>query len=206
MRFQFSLRELLALVVFVAVGCAGLAQPSPFMASVVFTLMVSILFVAILAAVAKSPSSRFFWIGFAIAGWGYLWVAHWPDEDSYMAVPQYELQTSGPLLTTKLLDWAFTALHPPPPQERRGMGGGGMGGGGFMSVPPGDLDHGLPLPLAQMGGMGGMSGSSGRVTLTGPPYEVMHSAFLRIGHSLWTLLFAYLGGRLTQHFYRTRRE
>jgi len=198
MRFQFSLRQLMALVVFAAVGCAGLAQPSPFMASVVFTLMVSILFVAILAAVAKSPSLRFFWIGFAVAGWGYLWVAHWPDEDRYTAVPQYELQTNGPLLTTKVIDWAFAALHPRPPQERSG--------GGFMSVPPGDFDQRLPLPLAQMGGMGGMSGSSRAPILTGPPYEVMRSAFIRVGHSLWTLLFAYLGGRLTLHFYRTRKE
>ena len=48
MRFQFSLRELMAFVCVVAVGCAGLLRPSPLTASVVFTLAIAALFLAIL--------------------------------------------------------------------------------------------------------------------------------------------------------------
>jgi len=201
MRFQFSIRELLAFVVFVALACAGFLQPSPLMASVVFSLTLAILSLAILAAVGKSSSARFYWIGFALAGWGYLWVAHWPDEGQYGIMPQWKLQANGPLLTTKLLRSAFTALHPPPENYRRSFGMGGMGGG-FMSVPPEGVVHGLEPLLAQMGGMGGLQ----RPAPDGPSYEQMESAFLRIGHSLWALLFAYLGGRLTRHFFNSRKE
>lgn len=201
MRFQFSLRELLALVVFVALGCAGFLQPSPLMASAVFSLTLVILSVAILAAVGKSSSARFFWIGFAVAGWGYLWLAHWPDEGPLGLVPHWELQTTGPLLTTKLLHSTFTTLHPPPENYHRSFGMGGMGGG-FMSVPPEGVDHGLPPLLAQYGGMGGFQ----RPASDGPSYEQMESAFFRTGHSLWALLFAYVGGRLTRHFFNSRKE
>jgi hypothetical protein len=118
-------------------------------------------------------------------------------------VPTWELQTTGPLLTTKLLRSAFAALHPPPengsPNVPTGMGGMG---GGFMSVPPSGFEAGLEPLVAQFGG------GLGRLQRppAGPTYDQIHSAFMRIGHSLWTLLFAYLGGRLTRGFFDGRRE
>ena len=119
-----------------------------------------------LAAIGRTSSARFFWIGFCIAGWGYLWVAHWPDEESFSAVP-WELQTNGPLLTTKLLKLACDAIHPEPVLK-----------GGFFSVPPtdtsGSFDGRSGLPLAQFG-------IPVRPATPGPPYDVVLDAFMGTG-------------------------
>jgi hypothetical protein len=187
---RFTLRQLMTFVAFVAVGCGGLLHPSAWLASAIFTLTVIVLFVAVLAAVGRSGAARAFWIGFAIAGWGYLWVAHWPDEESYLVNPQWQFQTTGPLLTTKLLGRVHTALHPPPKVR----------GGGFFSVAPerwGMNPNGSifsSLPFAQF--------AAPAPTPAGAQPTL--DAFMRIGHSLWALLFAYLGGRLTRALRETK--
>lgn len=190
MQLRFSLRQLMGFVVIVAMACAGLARPSPLTASIVFTFAVGTLFVAVLGAVGNRRAARAFWIGFAVTGWGYLWVAHWPDEDDWSITSPWELQTKGPLLTTKLLRTAFDAFHPPPPSP--------PGGRGFFSVPPqrGSTAE-VPLLLGQIGG---------GIRRTAPPpptfdYEAMQTAFFRAGHALWALVLGYLGGHLTQYFY-----
>ena len=61
-------------------------------------------------------------------------------------------------------------------------------------VPVDDAGPPVNLPLAQF-----------QVQLPPPPnYEATLNAFMRIGHSLWALLFAYLGGLLTRRLYDTR--
>ena len=96
MRVRFSLRQLLGFVAFVAIGCGGLIRPSLFLASLIFTGTLVMLLVAILGAVGRTGSARVFWIGFAIAGSGYLWLAHWADEESYTVSTDWRLQTSSP--------------------------------------------------------------------------------------------------------------
>jgi hypothetical protein len=185
MRVRFTLRQLFGLVVYVAIACGGLLHPSATVASAIFTLTLVVLLVAILAAVARRGPRRAFWIGLAIAGWGYLWAAHWPDEASYYVInTRWELQTTGPLLTTKLLQSAYEGLH----------GASEAPGSGFFSVPvePSEAGALLSLPLGQFG------------TSVGPASDpAILNAFMRIGHSLWAVLFAYLGGLLTRHFYET---
>ena len=207
MRVRFSLRQLMGLVTFVAVACTGLLHPSTNLASAVFTATMMLMVVAVLGAVGRRGSARFFWIGFAVAGWGYLWLAHWPDEDDYLFERSWQLQTAGPLLSTKLLNLAFMTLHGEPD--------GGGGGGGFMSLSAETEDDGSfeasglgfsdesrpaldPEPEVRFQ-FGGSSGSSvGNL-------DSMRSAFMRIGHSLWALVLAYLGGLLTRRFHEIGR-
>ena len=184
MRFRFSLRELLGFTALAALGCGGLLHPSEYADSFAFTFTVIALFVAVLGAIAKRGSARMFWLGFAVAGWGYLWVAHWADEDHpYFA--GWQLQTSGPLLTTKLLRAACVRLHPPPAPPGPGTG--------MFSVAPEQSN----VPFAPTLLVGANS------VVSAVSYESTVTAFMRIGHSLWTLLIAYLGGRLTCYFYTT---
>ena len=195
MRVRFSLRQLMALVAFVAIGCGGLIRPSVYLASLIFTGTLLVLLVAILGAVGRRGPARVFWIGFAIAGSGYLWLAHWADEESYTVSTDWRLQTSGPLFTTKLLRLAHEALHPPPPAGFRGTGGmGGMGGGGMFA---------LPLEPAAAPVFGQMAIPSPASAATAAAYETERNAFMRIGHSLCALLFAYLGGQLARYFRAT---
>ena len=170
-------------------------RPSLFLASLIFSLTLAALLIAILAAVGRKGSTRVFWIGFAIAGSGYLWLAHWADEESYTVSTDWRLQTSGPLFTTKLLRLAHGALHPAPQ--------GYPGGRGFFAVP---LEPALAPVFGQMEGMGGMGGGFGGPRPTpaaAVAYETDLNAFMRIGHSLWALLFAYLGGQLARYFRAT---
>jgi hypothetical protein len=198
MRVRFSLRQLLALVAFVAIGCGGLMRPSVYLASVIFTATLVALLVAILGAVGRTGSARVFWIGFALAGSGYLWAAHWADEESYAVSTDWRLQTTGPLITTKLLRLAHGAIHPapdgyvPPPAAQ-----GYPGGGGMFSVP----SESTLGPV--FGQMGGGFGSPNPLIAAAAAYETERDAFLRIGHSLWALLFAYLGGQLARSFRAT---
>ena len=197
MRLRFSLRQLLAFVAFVAVGCGGLIRPTVFLASLIFTATLVVLLAAVLAAVGRKGTARVFWIGFAIAGSGYLWMAHWADEESYTVSTQWRLQTTGPLFTTKLLALAHEALHPPPPGGFGGMPGGmgGMGGGGGMFA--------LPLEPTAAPVFGQMAIPSPGSAATAAAYVTQMNAFMRIGHSLWALVFAYLGGQLARYFRAT---
>ena len=183
MRVRFSLRQLMALVAFVAIGCGGLIRPSVYLASLIFTGTLLVLLVAILGAVGRRGPARVFWIGFAIAGSGYLWLAHWADEESYTVSTDWRLQTSGPLFTTKLLRLAHGALHPAPQ--------GNPGGRGFFAVP-------LEPTLAPV--FGQMRIPNPNSAAAAATYEAELGAFMRIGHSLWALLFAYLGGQLARYF------
>ena len=189
MRVRFSLRQLMALVAFVAVGCGGLMRPSVYLASLIFTVTLVALLVAILAAVGRKGSARVFWIGFAIAGSGYLWLAHWADEESYTVSTDWRLQTTGPLFTTKLLGLTHGALHPAPQ--------GYPGGRGFFAVP---VEPWLGPVFGQMGTRGPNSAAAAVA------YETELDAFMRIGHSLWALLFAYLGGQLARRFRATAED
>lgn len=198
MRLRFSLRQLLGFVAFVAVGCGGLMRPSVGLASLIFTATLVVLLVAILGAVGRKGTARVFWIGFAIAGSGYLWMAHWADEESYTVSTNWRLQTTGPLLTTKLLALARDALHPPPQ--------GYPPVTGFFASP---LEPRAATVFGQMGGIGGMGGRRGVGRPTQDPaaaYEAKMNAFMRIGHSLWALVFAYLGGQLARYFRTTAED
>ena len=174
------------MVSFAAVGLGGLLHPTAYGTSVVFSSTLLVLLVAVLAAVGMRGASRAFWIGFAIAGWGYLWAAQ-ADEGAFVE-PPWQFQTDGPLLTSKLLNSVFDSLHPDAAKPK---------GGGFFSVSP-------ELPL--IGSMQGFSVSaearaaSQRAAID---YEQLTLNFMLVGHSLWALLLAYLGGRLTAHLHRT---
>lgn len=183
MRLQFSLRELLAVMAVAALGCGALLHPSDLAESFTFTFTIAFLFVAVLGAIAKRGSARMFWLGAAVAGWGYLWVAHWADEEN-PALPPWALQSTGPLLTTKLLRIACDRLYPPPPPAP---------GMGMFSVRP-EKPGNKAAPTLLVGGPQSAANAMS--------YERLVAAFMRIGHCLWVLLFAYLSARLTSHFYR----
>jgi hypothetical protein len=97
MRFRLSIAGLLAAVLLIAVGFAGLRTASALWASALFTLTVTLFATAILGAVVCRGSSRMAWLGFGIFGWTYLlatfWV--WPGPNGV---------TAPPFLTKALLD------------------------------------------------------------------------------------------------------
>jgi hypothetical protein len=215
-RFQFSLRALLGAAVFVAVACSSLLYASETIASLVFTATVLVLLAAVVAAVCRRGAARAFWVGFAIFGWGYLWLAIWPEPAPSMVMPARGpegFQEYRGLVTTKLMVFAYEALLPwmrtPPPPQPSGP-------------------YGTPAPVWYSPGMydDDPFGDPSAPRPEGPGYPAYapipapyppatrppassypsYPAFMRVGHSLWAWLFALFGAVLARHIYRTREK
>ena len=148
-RFQFSLRALLGLVLFVAVGCAALVHANELVASAVYSVTLLVLFVAIVRGLFGADSGRVFWLGFAIFGWGYVWLAYGEIQILGLGLP-----ATRALATTKLLDFVYLAIWRSGPDP-------------FVADP----EH-----------------------------------FMTIGHSLFALVFGFVGGLLSWYFHRTREK
>ena len=103
-RFRFSLASLMSSVLLIAVACAALRYASELWASVAFTLTVGLLFGATLCVVFRGGDARAFCLGFALFGWGYLFIAFgpWFRGKSSPQPPD--------LLTSKLLAYAHPEL------------------------------------------------------------------------------------------------
>lgn len=192
MRPRFSLRQLLALVGFVAVGFGALMASWPWMASAIYTLTVGILAFAVLAAVGKTGRAKFFWIGFAVVGWGYLWLA---ENEGDVAYP-----VNDRLVTTKLLYLLWDARYPEATHTRLGAG--------LFAVPSetDDLISEARSLQRKIAGAAAPLSPAANASLTPPDYAELLPGFFHIGHALFALLFAYLGGCLTRAFYDRRGE
>ena len=105
--FQFSIKALLGLAVFVALACAALLSASEWWAGATFTLTLAVLLVAVLASIFRRGSTRAFWIGFAVVGWVYL--SLWP---AMRFSSRLLVWGDLPLLTTNLSELAYSELHP----------------------------------------------------------------------------------------------
>ncbi len=100
---RFSIAGLMAVVLLLGVGFAGLRTASFLWASAVFTLTVTLLAAATLGAVACRGPFRMAWLGFGVFGWTYLLATFW-------LWPAPNGVSAPPFLTKALLD----ALQPSP--------------------------------------------------------------------------------------------
>src|SRR5262249_4779035 len=71
-RLRFTIAQAMALVLLAGIGFAALRSASVLWASAVFTLTVTVLSAALLAAMARRGRARMTWAGFALFGWIYL--------------------------------------------------------------------------------------------------------------------------------------
>ena len=68
----FRLATLLLFITLIAMGCAALAYPTRWWASIISTTVFCLLSLASMAAVLLRGSRRAFWTGFALFGWMYV--------------------------------------------------------------------------------------------------------------------------------------
>jgi hypothetical protein len=207
--FQFSIRQLLVAVAFVAIGAAALRNANSYWMSAVWAFVPLLLAVAILLAIFRRGQSQAFWIGFGLFGWLYfalVLVAYWPTSAN---VGRYDPLASYQLATTKLIDWAYTKIIPEPQRQSQipnpAAQGGGAGGmtGGMMG-----MGGASGMPMSGFGGMGSMgSGMGGTNPFAFPmianPDYIDATDFQQIGHGLWVVALAAIGGKLAQWIYRT---
>jgi hypothetical protein len=103
-RVRFSIRGLLAVVLFLGVALAALREATALWDSAVFSVALGLLVAAILLAVHRTGRKRAFWVGFVLAGGVYLGMSLIPPVESR-------------LLTTKGLAYLDAKR-----QEARGLG------------------------------------------------------------------------------------
>src|SRR5438128_404667 len=110
---RFTIRTLMAFVVVLAVGLAGLRSATELWAGCLLLVTLGVLLAAVLGAIYTAGRSRAGWVGFSLFGLAYLALALTP------IVPE---RLTGALPTTQALNYVYLQVSPPP----TGMGGGMM--------------------------------------------------------------------------------
>lgn len=186
--WRFSLRELLLLLGFVAVGCAALKYAGEAWVTALSAVVLLLFMLSAVSAVVDRGHRQALAIGFALC----MGVYGIPFSQENRELDPH----AGRLPTTKLLKPLFTALvngvyidsstgkivpNYNPANTVYSLGGGGFGGGGVAPT-------GFPM---------------GVYYLETPPRE----KFMAVGHLLWALLLGYIGARLAGWIYiRRQRE
>jgi hypothetical protein len=195
---------LLAVVAFIALACTALVWANGIWATTLFTAALGVLLFGVLALVLRRGVKQAFWIGFALFGWGYLWMAHWPNGDySFVSGAfdgggrQWTLQQGEDdnLATTRLLahaysHWLTKVRTPPTPAAPLSTDTYTVQAFEGQSVVVGGGAYGSTAPPAVA-----------KVNL----FPHLHE-FMRVGHSLFIIVFALFGGWLGTVLYRTRES
>ena len=208
---QFSVRQLLIVVAFLAVGLTALRNANSYWMTGLWGGVLLLLGVTILLVIFRRGPVQAFWIGCAVFGClyaGVVLIAYWPRATP----PGYFPLAAHQLATNQLSVWAYGKMIPaaaremqiPNPAVTQGSGGRGFSGGmSGMGGPGMPMSGSMPGGLGPgMGGMA-MSGFGGfGVSLMPNPDYVDINAFVQIAHSLWVVALAALGGKLAQWIYR----
>jgi hypothetical protein len=190
-QIRFNIASLLGVILVFGVGIAALRESSDLWESGVFTLTLATLLISILLAIHRTEFKRAFWVGFALFGWTCLGLS---------LVPSIESR----LITTKALAYLDSKVPGRPP--------------GAFTVGFSATDIGFPVNRVQAvafnsNGTQLATSSQGTVRLwdlgSGKLLSGWRGAsenFVRIGHSLLSLIAGILGGQLSRHLDARNRE
>ena len=173
--WRFSLVGLLAAVTFAAAACGALVNPNEWWTIGVTSATATLLAYAVLAVIYRQGARRAFWVGAAVIGWGYFGLL--PLSLGF----NFESYGEAPLFTNKLLKMLGESRFDESSQVISGIGvnsNAGLSGDIVTFTRSGKLYRRL---LA----IGGPASAAGGETW---------SHFYTIGHCLWSLLLAALGG------------
>lgn len=189
-KLRFNIASLLIIILVLGVGFAALRESSDLWESGIFTMTLGILLISILLAVHRVQSTRAFWLGFALFGWAYMGLTLMPPVESR-------------LITTKALAYLDSKV-PGRPLEMVALQVTSTGSGSpsdpvqsavfaIRSKQLATTSNGLWIRDVTTGKL--LSGWSGST-----------ENFVRIGHSLFALLMAWLGGQLSRRLCRASRH
>jgi hypothetical protein len=200
-RIRVSIAGLLVGIALLGVSLAALLHPSPLWGSVFYSLTLGTLTIFLLAAIFKRGPSQAFWIGFCSCGWAYFLAIFGPDPIAQL----------GPnLVTTAILDISYPFTIP---REEVGAS--------RISAPPYPTSLRTSTARTARGGgtiiLAGAFGGNPPATFP-TPWEVWTKPdrmtsfnnstspkmYRRIGHSIFCLLFASLGGFMARRFHEGR--
>jgi hypothetical protein len=176
---RFNIAGLLVVILVLAVGFAALRQADEAWESGLFSLLLLGLLLAVLMSVHRGEAKRAFWVGFALCGWVYLGLSLVPSVESR-------------LVTTKALAYLDSKVpgHPSAVLAVRltGMGSGSSGAQIQIDSAASNVRFWDAATGRLLSGWGGTTAN-----------------FIGIGHSLFALLAAWLGGLVSRRLYRHSR-
>jgi hypothetical protein len=173
---RFSIASLLVLVLFVAIGFAGLRAATDAWDSGVLASTLLALLLALLLAVHRTGQARAYWVGFALFGWAYLIATLVPPIESRLP-------------TTRGLAYLDSQV----PGRQANLALGSFFAVGSVPSQPSTVRTVTFAPDGTLLAPGG-PGSLRIWNATGTSEN-----FVRIGHSLAALLLAFAGGYLSRH-------
>jgi hypothetical protein len=188
-RFRFNIASLLGIILVLGIGFAALKVASDLWESGVFTLTLGALPISVLLAYHRLGSRRAFWIGFALFGWVYMALA---------LIPSIEPR----LITTKILAYLdskmpgrlIESFDDPDFYPETTIG----------NTPTSNVTRGgIQSVTVEQTPAGTVAVTSGKLISN---WSYISDNFVRIGHSVFALLFGWLGGQLSNRLCRTSRE
>ncbi len=182
-RPRFTIAGISCFIVVLAIGLAALWEATEVWDSAVFGATLALLSLAALMAMHRREARRAFWFGFVVFGWTYVVVSLVPSVQARLPTTLALIKLDGMLADRAI---AFTA-----------------GGVAFKSV-----RYTVRSAAYSTDGSTLVATGPGSIQVwsstTGKPISVPGTTenFVRIGHSLFALVAAYLGGVLSGRLHR----
>jgi hypothetical protein len=189
-KLRFNIASLVGVIVILGVSFAALRESSDIWERSVFTLILGVLLIAILLAVHRTESRRAFWIGFALFGWIYLGLSLVPSIESRLiatkglAYLHSKLSERSLKINTVRHSGSWSFAHR---KQVQNLSNNSAGDDGIV------VGHEVWL----------FDSTNGRLRNA---WSGTTENFVRIGHSLFALLAAWLGGQLSRRLYRSSRS
>ena len=185
-RYRLTIARMLGITASIGVGLAALRSATQLWASFAFTLTLGLLTISVLAAFYRRGHRRAFCVGFSACGWFYLVMCFAPWFEGFV----------GPSLsTTAVLDFLYPVIRPAAsPNGREALYSFGSDDV-ISAVGPGSI---APSELWLEGEQGEPDG-----TRFGKILVLSSGRFRRIGHSIFAVVAAFLGGFIARRLYFT---
>ena len=200
-RFRFRLGTLVILIIVLGVGFAALRESNDLWDSGLLTLTLTVLLISILLAVHRTERRRAFWLGFALFGAAYLVMALVPSLESKLITTKLLAYIDSKVprsITAAAALYDILVVNNSQPNALYLNKGNGV----FQDV---TTDVGS-TPAGNQGTVNGrlFFNNSAGLRLWGSGGSTEN--FVRIGHWLLALIFAFMGGRLSGYLYAKNRQ
>lgn len=188
MRFpRFTIRSLIGVVLFVAIAFAALRAADDAWDSGVFGAALLILLAGVLLTVHRTEQRRAFWLGFALFGWVYFVASLLPPVESRLPTSKGLAFIDSKVPGRMKPNWSQVV---------------------FSNVSP------IPYPIQDVSGSLLVNSSTSSKPNVGQVWRIALVAgaggttenFVRIGHSLLSLIMAFLGGCLSRWLHVSGRR
>jgi hypothetical protein len=208
---RFSIASILAVIAFVAVALAALRTPSNLWANVTSSLAMAALVGAIINVIYARGTVRAYWLGFSLCGGIYFSVCLVPglrDSICPRLVTEVVLDLlyphiSAPTAPSPVLSIGYTTTVPLTGSVPTSLQGVSAVNGSSVFVYSNSTTVTLPqLPTSQWAAWTEPDRRVGVGFPIGTVLLCSSEAFRRIGHSLFTLVAAVMGGTFARHRYR----